>query len=141
MTMQRKHVLAATGFTAALCAYAALILVMELKYGSTGGGEGPRFVVTGIVRNGTTGEPITGARISDEGYGPKPHKGATTGATGLYRYLTWGEEHDVVAKAPGYEMQSRTLKTGVFQTSNGTVLDFALTPQTRRANEKEERNG
>ena len=85
------------------------------------------MVVTGIVLDATTGQPIAGAGVSDDGYGPKPYKGATTDATGKYRYTTWGEEHSIVAQAPGYKAQRQTLITSLLQTEKKKVLNFKLT--------------
>ncbi|MHC4154447.1 MAG: carboxypeptidase regulatory-like domain-containing protein [Planctomycetota bacterium] len=92
----------------------------------------PKFVVTGRVTDATTGEAIAGARVSDDGYGPKPHKGAVTDADGRYSYHTWPEEHRIKAEAPGYKTQRKGLKAGLFHTDNVSekqVIDFALEPE------------
>ncbi|HUW20605.1 MAG TPA: carboxypeptidase regulatory-like domain-containing protein [Sedimentisphaerales bacterium] len=103
---------------------------------SVGGPESeakePEFVVTGRVTDATTGEAIAGARVSDDGYGPKPYKGAVTDADGRYSYHTWPEEHRIKAEAPGYKAQAKGLKAGLFHTDNVSekqVLDFALEPE------------
>jgi hypothetical protein len=87
----------------------------------------PEFVVTGTVTDAETGEPIVGARISDDGYGPKPYKGATTDSEGKYSYRTWPEEHRIKAEAPGYKPQRKGI-TGLFhvESEDEKVIDFAL---------------
>lgn len=89
----------------------------------------PNLVVTGVVRDAVTGRPIAEATVSDDGYGPKPYKAGGTDAAGKYRYVTWREEHLIVAKAPGYRAQRQTLTTGFFQSEKEKVLDFALVPE------------
>jgi len=87
----------------------------------------PEFVVTGTVTDAATGEPIAGAKVSDDGYGPEPYRGAVTDSQGGYRYATWAEEHTIVAKAPGYKPQRKGL-TGLFHTEPGkeAIMNFAL---------------
>lgn len=89
----------------------------------------PGFVVTGTVTDKTTGQPIAGAKVSDDGYGPKPYKGAITDSRGRYSYHTWPEEHRIKAEAPGYKPQRKGLRTGLFHTENveeKEIIDFAL---------------
>jgi outer membrane lipoprotein-sorting protein len=89
--------------------------------------EQPKFVVAGTVKDATTGQPIAGAKVSDDGYGKKPYKGATTDSEGKYRYFTWSEEHGIKAEAAGYKTQHKGI-TGLFHTepTNEKVIDFAL---------------
>ena len=89
----------------------------------------PTLLVTGIVKDAATGAPIVGAKVFDDGYGPKPWKGAATGFNGGYRYMTWAEEHNVAAQVPGYKKESKLLTTNVLQTDKEKVLDFALVRQ------------
>ncbi len=89
----------------------------------------PQLVVTGVVTDAATGQPIEGANVSDDGYGPKPYKGAVTGPSGTYVYVTWTEEHGVIARAPGYKEQRRTLMTTFFQTEREKVINFELQPE------------
>jgi outer membrane lipoprotein-sorting protein len=94
------------------------------------GDEEPEFVVTGTVTDAATGEPIAGAKISDDGYGPEPYRGAITDSQGRYRYLTWPEEHRIKAVAPGYKPQSKGI-TGLFhvESADEKAIDFALEPE------------
>ncbi|MHC4536644.1 MAG: carboxypeptidase-like regulatory domain-containing protein [Planctomycetota bacterium] len=87
----------------------------------------PTFVVTGTVTDATTGQPIVGAKVTDDGYGPEPYKGAITDSQGTYSYLTWPEEHGIKAEAPGYKPQSKGI-TGLFHVENEDekVIDFSL---------------
>ncbi|MHC4204904.1 MAG: carboxypeptidase regulatory-like domain-containing protein [Planctomycetota bacterium] len=94
------------------------------------GDEEPKFVVTGTVIDAATGQPIAGAKVTDDGYGPEPYKGAITDSEGEYSYLTWPEEHRIKAEAPGYKPQHKGL-TGLFhvENENEKVIDFALEPE------------
>ncbi len=87
----------------------------------------PGFVIQGTVTDAATGQPIPGARVSDNGYGTPPYRGATCDAQGHYEYRTWPEEHSIIAKAPGYKSQQKGL-TGLFhaEPGNAVVLDFVL---------------
>jgi len=89
--------------------------------------QNPGFVLTGTVKDKATGEPIAGAIVSDDNYGPKPYKQATTDSTGKYSYATWGEEHNVIAQAPNYRPERKTLITDLFQLKKQGALDFELT--------------
>jgi outer membrane lipoprotein-sorting protein len=97
---------------------------------SSEGDEEPEFVVTGTVTDAATGEPIGGARVSDDGYGPEPYRGAITDSEGKYSYRTWPEEHTIKAEAPGYKPQRKGI-TGLFHVENEDekVMDFALEPE------------
>jgi hypothetical protein len=87
----------------------------------------PSFVVRGTVTDAATGEPIAGAKVSDDGYGHKPYKGAITDSQGRYRYLTWPEEHGIKAEAVGYKTQRKGF-TGLFhaEPENEKFIDFTL---------------
>ncbi|MHC4520552.1 MAG: carboxypeptidase-like regulatory domain-containing protein, partial [Planctomycetota bacterium] len=85
----------------------------------------PELVVTGTVTDAATGNPIAGARVFDDGYGPAPPWdeirpgdrapwGAVTDSQGRYSFLTWPEHHSVRAEAPGYTSQRKTLYEGHF---------------------------
>jgi hypothetical protein len=89
----------------------------------------PQLVVTGVVTDAATGQPIEGARVSDDQYGSKPYRGAVTGPSGTYVYRTSAEEHNVIARAPGYRAQRQTLITDFFQTDREKVIDFELQPE------------
>ena len=86
----------------------------------------PSLIITGTVKDAATGQPIEGAKVSDDQYGPEPYKGAATDAAGKYRYVTWPEEHNIIAEAPGYKAQRRGIQPGLFQKEKEMVVDFAL---------------
>ena len=111
-------------FKTGLCVVAAGCLVVQ------GVGAEPRLVVSGVVTDIETGKPIEGARVADDDYGPEPRKGASTGSEGKYSYTTWGEEHNVVARAVGYKPKQKLLTTNPLQTNKGNVLNFELSPKT-----------
>jgi outer membrane lipoprotein-sorting protein len=83
----------------------------------------PDFVISGTVTDAATGEPVTGARVEDDGYGSEPYRGAVTDTQGKYQYNTWAEEHNIVAKAPGYKPQRKGI-TGLFHTEPGNKVDI-----------------
>ena len=120
MAPRKKWICITACVLAMLCASIAVIII------SCTSGE-PDFVVAGTVLDATTGQSIAGARVSDDGYGPKPYRGATTDSTGKYHYNTWGEEHGIVTQAPGYKAQRQTLTTSLLQTEKKKVLNFQLT--------------
>ena len=111
---------------AASIAVAVLVAAVASGCGRT---RDPELLVTGTVTDAQTETPIAGATVSDDGYGPEPYNAATTDSSGAYRYFTWHEEHGVVASAPGYKPQSKTLKTTFFHTEKEKVLDFDLEPE------------
>ena len=86
----------------------------------------PNCTIKGTVRDAVTGQPIAGAKVSDGDYG---NKGATTDSDGKYSYLTCYEEHSIVAEAPGYKTQGRTLMTKIFGVESEKTMDFALVPE------------
>ncbi|MHC4639552.1 MAG: carboxypeptidase regulatory-like domain-containing protein [Planctomycetota bacterium] len=90
----------------------------------------PKFVVNGTVTDATTGQPIAGAKVTDDGYGSEPYKGAITDSQGNYSYLTWPEEHSIKAEAPGYKPQRKGI-TGLFHVENEDekVINFTLEPE------------
>ena len=114
-------------FKTGLCAVAtACFFVQDLS-------AAPRLTVMGTVTDVETGKPIAGARISDDDYGPKPYKGATTDAAGNYQYETWSEEHNVVARAAGYNTQQQLLTATLLQQQEEKGLNFKLTPRKEYA--------
>ena len=89
----------------------------------------PTLAVSGCVKDAATGLPIAGAEVSDDGYGPKPVRGAVCDSAGCYRYLTWPEEHNLEARAPGYRSQRRVLTTGLLGQARSRTVDFTLDPE------------
>jgi beta-lactamase regulating signal transducer with metallopeptidase domain len=107
---------------AGIVIFAAVLLPMAK------GETKPKFIISGIVKDAITGKPIVGAKVSDEGYGPKPYKYGFTDSFGKFQYTTWNEEHSIKAEAPGYGSQQLTLFTDFLQMKKGKVLDFSLIP-------------
>jgi len=120
MADERRGIQNIMSIIVALCA--SVIVILPLACTRTQ----PSLVVTGIVKDAATGQPIAGAKVSDDGYGSKPYKNAITDPAGKYRYATWPEEHSIVAQAPGYKPQRQTLTTSFSQTEKEKVLDFML---------------
>lgn len=88
----------------------------------------PTLLLTGIVTDADTGTPIAGAKVSDDGYGPKPYRHAVTDANGKYQYHTWSEEHNIVIEADGYESQHKVLTSSMLQNEKEITIDFQLEP-------------
>jgi hypothetical protein len=124
----------------AICAFMVTVLAVEKPGGP------PGLVITGVVTDAETGQPIAGARVSDGRYGPKPAwdtirpgdcvpHGAITDAQGKYRYLTWGEHHSVLAEAAGYKAQHGSLYEGHLgdffeeEKEKEKLINFALEPE------------
>jgi len=89
----------------------------------------PRLMVGGIVKDAKSGQPLAGATVTDDGYGIKPYRGATTDAAGKYQYRTWYEEHNVIAQAPGYKAQRLLLRTSLWRRKTEIELNFSLVRQ------------
>ncbi|MDT8301835.1 MAG: M56 family metallopeptidase, partial [Sedimentisphaerales bacterium] len=102
----------------------------------------PGLVIKGVVKDAQTGEPIAGARVFDDGYGPEPdweqirpderyRWGAITNEAGQYSFLTWPEHHTIEVEASGYKAQRRSLYTGhfVFNKKDQEIFNFTLEPE------------
>ncbi|HUU16914.1 MAG TPA: M56 family metallopeptidase [Sedimentisphaerales bacterium] len=102
----------------------------------------PSLVIKGVVKDAQTGEPIAGARVFDDGYGPKPNWeqikadersewGAITNSAGEYSFLTWPEHHSIKVEAPGYKPERQSLYDGhfTFNKKDEETFDFALEPE------------
>ncbi len=102
----------------------------------------PELIIKGIVKDAQTGEPIAGARVFDDGYGPEPNWeqikadersewGAITNSAGEYSFLTWPEHHSIKVEAPDYKSERRSLYDGhfVFNKKDEETFDFALEPE------------
>ena len=84
----------------------------------------PDFKVTGTVTDAVTGEPVAGVSVYDDGYNDNQHR-TTTDEEGSFMLLTANEEHNITAKADGYESQTKTLKT--WPLANNKDFSFQLT--------------
>jgi beta-lactamase regulating signal transducer with metallopeptidase domain len=112
-----------------LLASICILIISVIKLVGCTSDVPPGFTLKGTVKDAITGRPIAGARVSDGKYGSEPHKGATTDADGKYSYLTWYEEHNIIAQAPGYKTQRQTLMTKFLGEEKEKVMDFALAPE------------
>jgi hypothetical protein len=99
----------------------------------------PSLVIKGTVKDAQTGKPIAGARVFDDGYGPKPNWeqikankrsewGAITNSAGEYSFLTWPEHHSIKVEAPGYKAKRQSLYDGhfTFNKKDEEIINFAL---------------
>lgn len=118
MGAKQKAILITAAFAAAVYA----VVIFTDAYNSTQ----PKLLITGIVTDAKTGQPIVEAMVSDDGYGTKPYKGTITDSSGNYRYFTWSEKHNIVAQAVGYKPQRKMLKTNFSEKEKEKVLNFAL---------------
>jgi hypothetical protein len=84
----------------------------------------PDFKVTGTVTDAVTGEPVAGVSVYDDGYNDNQHR-TTTDEEGSFTLYTANEEHNITAKADGYESQTKTLKT--WPLANNKDFSFQLT--------------
>jgi len=91
----------------------------------------PSLTISGTVKDATTGKPIAGAIVSDDGI--KPYRSGTTDASGKYSCTTWPEEHSVRITAPGYQDQQVGVDGGIFQMQKEKVLNFTLVPSVPKA--------
>ena len=102
----------------------------------------PKLVIKGVVKDTLTGEPIAGARVFDDKYGPEPkweqirsgqrcQWGAITNSAGQYSFLTWPEHHTIKIEAPGYKAQRRSLYSGhfTFNKKYEEFFDFTLSSE------------
>lgn len=99
----------------------ASLLVVSCDHGP------PDLTLTGVVTDALTGNPIAGARVADDGYGPtRSPAGATTDAAGRFSYLTWREEHSVIATALRHEP---LVRMGEGRSGETVTVTFALVPK------------
>lgn len=121
----------------ALLIFAAVLLPM-----AKGLAGPPELVIRGTVTDAETGEPIAGAKVFDDGYGPEPdwtkiqpdkqsEWGAITNSAGKYSFLTWPEHHSIKVEAPAYKAKKESLYSGHFTLNkkDEEIFDFALEPE------------
>lgn len=134
-----KRTLIAGSVVVAVCASVILLLQLFEPAGP------PTLVITGVVRDAKTGQPLAGVKVWDDGYGPEPrwdviadasglqppHFGAITDSHGRYEYLTWPEHHSIKAEALGYESQRKSVYQGhlLHEFNEKEIIDFALKPE------------
>jgi prepilin-type processing-associated H-X9-DG protein len=95
----------------------------------------PDYALSGIVADAND-KPIAGAIVFDDGYGPEPYQKGITDESGKFEYKSWNEEHNVAAKADGYQQQMMVFTTAPFD--NSINLNFKLqkssTPENAKIN-------
>ncbi|MEN6308095.1 MAG: M56 family metallopeptidase [Anaerohalosphaeraceae bacterium] len=84
----------------------------------------PDYMLSGTVMDAQSGQPIAGAIVLDDGYGPQPYQKGITDAAGKFEYKSWNEEHTITAKAEGYHSQSMVFMT--WPLDNSKQLNFKL---------------
>jgi beta-lactamase regulating signal transducer with metallopeptidase domain len=84
----------------------------------------PDYVLSGTVMDAQNGQPIAGAIVLDDGYGPQPYQKGITDDAGKFEYKSWNEEHNITARADGYHSQTMVFTTAPFD--NSRVLHFKL---------------
>ena len=62
----------------------------------------PTWRVSGVVRNGVTGQPVPWAQVEDDPGGHPPFFRADADYLGGYELLTFAEPHRVRVSSPGY---------------------------------------
>jgi beta-lactamase regulating signal transducer with metallopeptidase domain/preprotein translocase subunit SecD len=85
----------------------------------------PDYPLSGIVTDAND-NPIAGAIVFDDGYGPQPYQKGITDDSGKFEYKSWNEKHNITAKAEGFQPQTMTFTT--FPLDNSKNLNFKLQP-------------
>ncbi len=109
----------------------------------------PELVIKGVVKDAYTNEPIAGARVFDDGYGPesdweqikadvRSEWGAITNSAGEYSFLTWPEHHSIKVEAPGYKAERQSLYDGHFTFNKKDVETFNFALEPEKASESSE---
>jgi beta-lactamase regulating signal transducer with metallopeptidase domain len=92
----------------------------------------PDYVLSGTVVDAQSGQPIAGAIVLDDGYGPQPYQKGITDDAGKFEYKSWNEEHTITAKADGYHSQSMVFMT--WPLDNSKQLNFTLRKHSTQSN-------
>ncbi|MFH1738477.1 MAG: carboxypeptidase-like regulatory domain-containing protein [bacterium] len=90
------------------------------------------LVVSGIVTDAETGNPVPGARVADHlycGTTERPCQEAWTDENGRYELNTWYEEHSLVVSAPGYPPKLSVLLTKSFSQEPKIEMNFSISPK------------
>ena len=86
----------------------------------------PNLLIKGMVQDAESGKPIEGAEITEDQYGKEPFRKVVTDAEGKYSFLTWYEEHWILAKATGYKIQRQLLRTKFIGMEKEKMVSFSL---------------
>ncbi|MBN2844277.1 MAG: carboxypeptidase regulatory-like domain-containing protein, partial [Sedimentisphaerales bacterium] len=137
LTARIRHILsrpipgtAKIGRKGILAIILAAAVILPMANGAVGN---PEFTIKGKVVDATTGEPIPNVRVGDVENYNKGIFSALTDDKGEYSYKTWYEEHDIYARALGYENASELLTTKALGSESEKVIDFKLTKEADQA--------
>lgn len=91
----------------------------------------PNLIVSGVVTDAVSGQPIVRARVADHRYHAgwdRPLQEAWTDVAGRYLLHTWYEEHSLAASAPAHQTTFQTLLTKPFAMEQHLNMNFQLRP-------------
>ncbi len=91
-----------------------------------------QFRIEGTVTDADTGDPIAGAKVGDVSGYNSGRFSTTTDENGKYEYLTYYEEHNIVAKAAGYETKQEILLTKLIGKEDKKTIDFNLKDERKQ---------
>ncbi|MCF7957389.1 MAG: carboxypeptidase regulatory-like domain-containing protein [Phycisphaerae bacterium] len=104
--------------------FAAVTLLPMAKADTTP----PGFIIRGTVTDAKTGQPVAGAIVADDKQYNNGKFTTITDSNGNYQYKTWYEEHNIMAKMPGYHTRHEGLYTKILGSEKEKVIDFKLVP-------------